>query len=68
MSYISSSLTFHSDKITSNMEEFGDEEVIIMMDWEHPAYQAQSPDTASTSVPSAGTPAPRQPELTGRLN
>ena len=42
MSYISSSLTFHSDKITSNMEEFGDEEVIIMMDWEHPIMSASA--------------------------
>ena len=40
--YVSSSLTFHSDKITSNMEEFGDEEVIIMMDWEHPAMSASA--------------------------
>ena len=39
-SYLSSSLTFHSDKITSNMEQFGDEEVIIMMDWEHPIMSA----------------------------
>ena len=42
MSYISSSLTFYSDKITSNMEEFGDEEVIIMMDWEHPIMSASA--------------------------
>ena len=41
-SYLSSSLTFHSDKITSNMEEFGDEEVIIMMDWEHPIMSASA--------------------------
>ena len=42
MSCISSSLTFYSDKITSNMEEFGDEEVLIMMDWEHPAMSASA--------------------------
>ena len=42
MSYISSSLTFHSDKITAKMEEFGDEEVIIMMDWEHPIMSASA--------------------------
>ena len=42
MSYISSSLTFHSDKITTKMEEFGDEEIIIMMDWEHPAMSASA--------------------------
>ena len=41
-SYLSSSLTFHSDKITSNMEQFGDEEVIIMMDWEHPIMSASA--------------------------
>ena len=40
--YLSSSLTFYSDKITSNMEEFGDEEVIIMMDWEHPIMSASA--------------------------
>ena len=40
--YVSSSLTFHSDKITSNMEQFGDEEVIIMMDWEHPIMSASA--------------------------
>ena len=42
MSYISSSLTFHSDKITAKMEEFGDEDVIIMMDWEHPIMSASA--------------------------
>ena len=42
MSYISSSLTFHSDKITTKMEEFGDEDVIIMMDWEHPVMSASA--------------------------
>ena len=42
MSYISSSLTFHSDKITAKMEKFGDEEVIIMMDWEHPIMSASA--------------------------
>ena len=42
MSYISSSLTFHSDKITTKMEEFGDEEIIIMMDWEPPAMSASA--------------------------
>ena len=40
--YLSSSLTFHSDKITSKMDEFGDEEVIIMMNWEHPAMSASA--------------------------
>ena len=40
--YLSSSLTFHSDKITTKMEEFGDEEVIIMMDWEHPVMSASA--------------------------
>ena len=40
--YVSSSLTFHSDKITSKMDEFGDEEVIIMMNWEHPAMSASA--------------------------
>jgi len=40
--YLSSSLTFHSDKITTKMEEFGDEQVIIMMDWEHPAMSASA--------------------------
>ena len=40
--YLSSSLTFHSDKITTKMEEFGDEDVIIMMDWEHPAMSASA--------------------------
>ena len=41
-SYLSSSLTFSSDKITSTMEEYGDEEVIIMMNWEHPAMSASA--------------------------
>ena len=41
-SYLSSSLTFHSDKITTKMEEFGDEDVIIMMDWEHPIMSASA--------------------------
>ena len=41
-SYLSSSLTFHSDKIVSKMEEYGDEEVIIMMGWEHPAMSASA--------------------------
>ena len=40
--YLSSSLTFHSDKITTKMEEFGDEDVIIMMDWEHPIMSASA--------------------------
>ena len=40
--YLSSSLTFHSDKITTKMEEFGDEDVIIMMNWEHPAMSASA--------------------------
>ena len=41
-SYLSSSLTFHSDKITTKLEEFGEEEVIIMMDWEHPVMSASA--------------------------
>ena len=41
-SYLSSSLTFHSDKITSIMEEYGSEEVIIMMDWEDPLMSASA--------------------------
>ena len=41
-SYLSSSLTFYSDKITTTMEEFGDEEVIIMMDWEAPIMSASA--------------------------
>ena len=40
--YLSSSLTFHSDKITTKMEEFGDDDVIIMMDWEHPIMSASA--------------------------
>ena len=40
--YLSSPLTFHSDKITTKMEEFGDEDVIIMMDWEHPVMSASA--------------------------
>ena len=40
--YLSSSLTFHSNKITTKMEEIGDEDVIIMMDWEHPAMSASA--------------------------
>ena len=40
--YLSSSLTFHSDKITTKMEEIGDEDVIIMMDWEHPIMSASA--------------------------
>ena len=40
--YLSSSLTFHTDKITTKMEEVGDEDVIIMMDWEHPAMSASA--------------------------
>ena len=40
--YLSSSLTFYSDKITSNMEEFEGEDVIIMMDWEHPIMSASA--------------------------
>ena len=41
-SYTSSSLTFHSDKITCTMEEYPGEEVIIMMDWEHPIMSASA--------------------------
>ena len=41
-SYLSSSLTFHSDKITCVMDEYGSEEVIIMMDWEHPVMSASA--------------------------
>ena len=40
--YLSSSLTFHSNKITTKMEEIGDEDVIIMMDWEHPTMSASA--------------------------
>ena len=40
--YLSSSLTFHSDKITTKMEKFGDIDVIIMMDWEHPIMSASA--------------------------
>ena len=40
--YLSSSLTFHTDKITTKVEEVGDEDVIIMMDWEHPAMSASA--------------------------
>ena len=40
--YLSSSLTFHTDKITTKMEEVGDEDVIIMMDWEHPTMSASA--------------------------
>ena len=42
MSYISSSLTFYSDKIIARMEEYPGEDVIIMMDWEHPAMSASA--------------------------
>ena len=42
MSYISSSITFHSDKIIAHMEEYPGEDVIIMMDWEHPAMSASA--------------------------
>jgi len=38
--YISSSLTFYSDKIVSTMLDT--EEVIIMMNWEHPAMSASA--------------------------
>ena len=41
-SYISSSLTFYSDKIVSTMEEYPGEEAIIMMDWEHPVMSASA--------------------------
>ena len=41
-SYISSSLTFYSDKIVSTMEEYPGEEVIVMMDWEHPIMSASA--------------------------
>ena len=40
--YTSSSLTFHDDKIVCKMEEYGDEEILIMMDWEHPAMSASA--------------------------
>jgi len=40
--YLSSTLTFHSDKITSNMEEYEGEDVIIMMDWEAPIMSASA--------------------------
>jgi predicted O-methyltransferase YrrM len=41
-SYLSSSLTFHSDKITCVVDEYGDEQVEIMMDWEHPIMSASA--------------------------
>ena len=40
--YTSSSLTFHDDKIVCKMEEYGDEEILIMMIWEHPAMSASA--------------------------
>ena len=40
--YTSSSMTFHNDKIVCKMEEYGDEEILIMMDWEHPAMSASA--------------------------
>ena len=40
--YTSSSMFFHNDKIVCKMEEYGDEEVLIMMDWEHPAMSASA--------------------------
>ena len=40
--YVSSSLTFHSDKITCVVDEYGDEQVEIMMDWEHPIMSASA--------------------------
>ena len=40
--YTSSSLTFHNDKIVCKMEEYGDEEILIMMDWEHPIMSASA--------------------------
>ena len=39
-SYLSSSLTFYSDKIISDHPEYGP--VIIMMDWEHPVMSASA--------------------------
>ena len=39
-SYLSSSLTFYSDKIVSDHPEYGP--VIIMMDWEHPVMSASA--------------------------
>ena len=41
-SYLSSSLTFHSHKITCVVDEYGDEQVEIMMDWEHPIMSASA--------------------------
>ena len=41
-SYLSSSLTFHSDKITCVVDEYGDTQVEIMMDWEHPIMSASA--------------------------
>ena len=40
--YLSSSLTFYSDKITTTMEEFWDEELSVMMDLEHPLMSASA--------------------------
>ena len=40
--YTSSSMTFHNDKIVCKMEEYGDEEILIMMDWEHPIMSASA--------------------------
>ena len=40
--YLSSSFTFYSDKIVSTMEEYPGEEVIVMMDWEHPIMSASA--------------------------
>ena len=40
--YLSSSLTFHSDKITTIMEEFGDIKIPVMMDWEDSLMSASA--------------------------
>ena len=41
-SYLSSSLTFHSDKIICEHPDFPGQEILIMMDWEHPIMSASA--------------------------
>ena len=40
--YLSSSLIFYSDKITGKFQEYGDEEIPIMMSWEDPIMSASA--------------------------
>ena len=40
--YLSSSLIFSSDKITGKFQEYGDEEIPIMMSWEDPIMSASA--------------------------